>query len=300
MSLRLTGRQLLGSGSYGCVWEESTHLGAAVAVKIYRSFTRVEAGGSPSSFTPRVPEDAMDELECELRVMAQLDHMNIMKPLGVTFIANHPAMIMPLAECSLDVAVGRVDAVSVLNISVQLLCALEHLHSHDILHCDIKPANVMVMSSGIVKLSDFGMARTVNESRETSKEYSRPYRAPEIMTGEKHATKGTDVWAMGALIYELVTGKRFTDGLQCYTDGLGDPVYDDMDLLNLVCVPMTREIAAREGEASVSDCGLHPEDYYPRKLKLPKCISMVPLISMMLSHNPERYSASVLLSVIYN
>ncbi len=92
----------------------------------------------------------------------------------------------------------------------QVSAALQHAHNHGIIHRDLKPGNVFVTESGHLKLGDFGIARDTHsadltEAGLTVGTYS--YMAPELVRGERAITGQVDLYALGCLIFELLTGK---------------------------------------------------------------------------------------------
>ncbi|NXU81513.1 CDKL2 protein, partial [Oreotrochilus melanogaster] len=86
---------------------------------------------------------------------------------------------------------------------------LDLLFLVQIIHRDIKPENILVSQSGVVKLCDFGFARTLAASGEAYTDYvaTRWYRAPELLVGDIKYGKAVDVWAIGSLITEMLTGE---------------------------------------------------------------------------------------------
>ncbi|KAL0216641.1 hypothetical protein P9112_008825 [Eukaryota sp. TZLM1-RC] len=99
------------------------------------------------------------------------------------------------------------------NIMYQLLQALAHCHDRRVLHRDIKMSNVLINANGDVKLCDFGLARriskTITQSKRpmTPKVVTRWYRAPEVFLGDKGYSWPIDIWSVGCIFAELLTGE---------------------------------------------------------------------------------------------
>ena len=93
-------------------------------------------------------------------------------------------------------------------ITKQILLGLAYLHKekHQI-HRDIKPANILINAGGIVKLTDFGISRTLEKSQAHTFVGSRIYMSPERITGRKYSYP-SDIWSVGLVIYELATGTQ--------------------------------------------------------------------------------------------
>ncbi|XP_009069883.1 PREDICTED: cyclin-dependent kinase-like 2, partial [Acanthisitta chloris] len=96
----------------------------------------------------------------------------------------------------------------------QIMRGIAFCHSHNIIHRDIKPENILVSQSGVVKLCDFGFARPLAASGEVYTDYvaTRWYRAPELLVGDSKYGKAVDVWAIGSLITEMLTGEPLFPG----------------------------------------------------------------------------------------
>ncbi|NXS61267.1 CDKL2 protein, partial [Brachypteracias leptosomus] len=96
----------------------------------------------------------------------------------------------------------------------QIMRGIAFCHSHNIIHRDIKPENILVSQLGVVKLCDFGFARTLAASGEAYTDYvaTRWYRAPELLVGDSKYGKAVDVWAIGSLITEMLTGEPLFPG----------------------------------------------------------------------------------------
>ncbi|XP_063426870.1 serine/threonine-protein kinase Nek9-like [Mytilus trossulus] len=91
----------------------------------------------------------------------------------------------------------------------QLASALSHIHGHDIIHRDVKTLNIFMSKSSLLKLGDFGISKVLEtESKMADSVVGTPYyMSPEIIQGEKYDHK-TDIWALGCVLYELLTFKR--------------------------------------------------------------------------------------------
>jgi serine/threonine-protein kinase len=99
-------------------------------------------------------------------------------------------------------------AIEVYELMKQLLAALDHAHRNGIVHCDIKPANVMVLADLKIKLMDFGVARIENSSQ-TQAGVTRDtptHIAPEQYSGQR-TDRRADLWAAAVILYELLTGR---------------------------------------------------------------------------------------------
>lgn len=85
----------------------------------------------------------------------------------------------------------------------QILCAVDFLHTHRVIHRDLKPQNILVTNTGSIKLADFGLAKTYDfEMRLTSVVVTLWYRSPEILLGLPYATP-VDIWSCGCIMAEL-------------------------------------------------------------------------------------------------
>ena len=100
----------------------------------------------------------------------------------------------------------------------QMLKACDFMHSHNIVHRDIKPENMLLSRNGVLKICDFGFARQLTEADIQSgnplTEYvsTRWYRSPELLVGAPSYSHKVDVWAIGCIFVELVTGRALFTG----------------------------------------------------------------------------------------
>lgn len=101
----------------------------------------------------------------------------------------------------------------------QLLKGMKYMHSGELIHRDLKPSNILLDSECLVKLADFGLARSIasvnqSVSEPIMTEYvaTRWYRAPEILLGSSKYTKAVDMWSIGCILGELYAGKAIFSG----------------------------------------------------------------------------------------
>ena len=191
----------LGEGGMGEVWlAEDTRLGRRTALKFLPSAL---AGG----------EEAQERFIREARAASALDHPNICTIYeaeetdeGQTYIA--------MAYCEGEtikkkIARGPLRLEEALDIAIQMGEGLARAHREGIVHRDIKPANAIITGDGTVKIVDFGLAKFVGATRLTTTGTSMgtaAYMSPEQVRGEG-VDHRTDVWALGVVLYEMVTGR---------------------------------------------------------------------------------------------
>ena len=199
----------LGQGGTGTVWRARRDDGrfeGEVAIKLLHLSLLGQAGA--------------ERFSREGNILARLNHPHIARLLdaGLTE-GGQPYLVIELVHGE------RLDkhcANKALNIDQRLalfddaLAAVAHAHSHLVIHRDIKPSNIMVTPDGVVKLLDFGIAKLMADesalvqatdlTREWGRALTPEYAAPEQLRGEA-VTTATDVYALGVLLYELLSGQ---------------------------------------------------------------------------------------------
>ncbi|XP_020630310.1 cyclin-dependent kinase-like 4, partial [Orbicella faveolata] len=106
-----------------------------------------------------------------------------------------------------------VDPALVKKITHQTLQAVNFCHQHNCIHRDVKPENILITEKGVIKLCDFGFARMLNKNDEyTDYVATRWYRAPELLVGDVHYSFPVDVWAIGCVFAELISGQPLWPG----------------------------------------------------------------------------------------
>src|SRR5271165_5784871 len=148
----------------------------------------------------------------EIRLLATLNHPNIAALRTALTHENQLVMIMEFVEgetLSNRIARAPISTSEAVDYADQILSALSYAHKQNIIHRDIKPANMMLTPQGIVKLMDFGIARSSTDGTLTSTGTtlgSLNYMPPEQVRGES-ADARSDIYSFGVSLYELLTGK---------------------------------------------------------------------------------------------
>ena len=175
--------------------------------------------------------DRLARFRREAQLLAALNHPNIAHVHGLEDAGGHPALIMELVEgrtLADRLAAGRMPLDESLPIARQIVEALEAAHASGIIHRDLKPANIKVRDDGTVKVLDFGLAKALEPDgpagagATTSPTISMhataaglilgsaAYMSPEQARG-RPVDRRADVWAFGAVLYEMLTGRRAFD-----------------------------------------------------------------------------------------
>jgi len=148
----------------------------------------------------------------EIRLLATLNHPNIAALRTALTYQNQLVMVMEFVEgetLANRLARAPLSTAEVVNYADQILSALSYAHKQNIIHRDIKPANMMLTPTGVVKLMDFGIARSSKDGALTSTGTtlgSLNYMPPEQVRGEA-ADARSDIYSFGVSLYEMLTGK---------------------------------------------------------------------------------------------
>jgi serine/threonine protein kinase len=201
----------LGEGGMGEVYlAEDTRLGRKVALK----FLSQDLIGD---------NWAKRQLIKEAQAVAPLEHPNICAVYGIEEHENHHFIVMQHIEGQTLAQMIRrktLESNQILPLAQQIVGAIDEAHAHGIIHRDIKPGNIMVTTSGQVKVLDFGLAKIVQRKQslgasENVSELSRAgifqgtvaYMSPEQLRGEKLDYR-TDIFSIGTVLYEMICGSN--------------------------------------------------------------------------------------------
>lgn len=196
--------QFLASGGMGCLFKaRHREQGRAVVVKV----PRFSADGRPE-------REVRQRFLREARIIASMSHPFIVEVLEVLEGEPLPCFVMEFLEG--ETLEARLQASRPGSIRESLLrgidlCdALIHIHRRDVIHRDLKPANVILLVDGGLKLIDFGLSKSPREVTSVTGVGqvlgTMVYMAPEQMRGEE-ATSSSDLYALGAILYHMVTGR---------------------------------------------------------------------------------------------
>ena len=205
---------LLGAGGMGTVYSATDReLRRTVAIKV----------------VDRADAAARHALLQEARIAASLSHPGICSVHEIGRVGDQPFIVMehidgaPLSR-RIPEGIGLPFETAV-HYAMQIVDAVAHAHERGVVHCDLKSSNIMIGRSGTVKILDFGLATRTPPSADLDTETTRseapsgagtvPYMAPEVLCGRRPDTR-SDVWALGVLMYELVSGRRPFSGTTKY------------------------------------------------------------------------------------
>lgn len=198
----------------------------------------------------------------EARIASSLDHPNIgvihgveEAPDGTSFIVMAYYEGITLAE---RLRTGPLAPEQAVDIAAQVARALVEAHSRGIVHRDVKPSNVMVTPSGLVKLVDFGLAAVISARTATSEGLSGTvaYMAPEQTLGER-ADLRCDIWALGVVLAEMITGNRPFHGetMPALLYAILNALPENIDALPAPLQPIVYRALSKEVEGRYGSCG---------------------------------------------
>ncbi|CAK8691354.1 unnamed protein product [Clavelina lepadiformis] len=201
--------EFLGEGQFATVYKakDTQNNNNIVAVKKIKLGNRAEAKDGINRTALR-----------EIKLLQELHHENIIGLFDVFGQKSNISLVFDFMETDLEVIIKDTSIVltqpNIKAYMIMTLQGLEYLHSLWILHRDLKPNNLLIDHSGILKIGDFGLAKSFGSpSREyTHQVVTRWYRCPELLYGARLYGTGVDMWAVGCILAELLLRVPFLPG----------------------------------------------------------------------------------------
>lgn len=270
----------IGRGCYGTVVKAIDPMtGEIVAIKKVKVF-------NPSQSLPQ-------SFYREVSNLQQLKHNNIIELKDVIRTENNsePYLVFNYCEFDLDGLIHQrfyhgLNLKTVKCYFKQILEAVKYCHDNNIIHRDLKPANIFITRHNVVKLGDFGLSRDITKGNPlfTTNVVTPGYRAPELILGNKNYDQSSDMWSLGAILFEMLTGHKLfkpttpTDMSQLYAivSIMGKPKlneiqnYSNINLLNMI-----------------NDTATMPFEEFLRGILPNDALSAIPLLISLLQYNPE-------------
>ena len=195
----------VGEGTYGVVYKcQNKNTKDYVALKKLRLENEDEG----------IPSTAMREIS----ILKQMKHPNIVKLVDLIHGDKKLYLVFEFMDYDLkkflDMNGGPLPPQLVKSYLYQITSAIRYCHSKRILHRDLKPQNLLIDKSGVIKLADFGLARAfgVPIKTLTHEVLTLWYRAPEILLGQKEYSTPVDIWSLGLIFFEMAHRKPLFAG----------------------------------------------------------------------------------------
>ncbi|KAJ1845631.1 Cyclin-dependent kinase catalytic subunit [Coemansia sp. RSA 2708] len=196
----------VGEGTYGVVYKaRDLQDGKIVAMKKIR--LEVDDEGVPSTAIR------------EISLLKELQHENIVKLFDIVYNDAKLYLVFEFLDLDLkkymdSVGPGGLSPAQVKSYMHQLVKGIAFCHSHRTLHRDLKPQNLLIDQSGMLKIADFGLGRAFGVPLRvyTHEVVTLWYRSPEILMGSRHYSIGMDMWSVGCIFAEMVQRKPLFPG----------------------------------------------------------------------------------------
>lgn len=198
----------LGEGQFATVYKaRDVETSEIVAVKKIKIGNREEAADGINRTALR-----------EIKLLHELHHENIIGLLDVFGHKSNVSLVFDFMDTDLEIIIKDpkilLTPANIKSYMIQTLKGLEYLHHHWILHRDLKPNNLLISGSGILKIGDFGLAKFFASPNRinTNQVVTRWYRCPELLFGARQYGTGVDIWAVGCILAELLLRVPFLPG----------------------------------------------------------------------------------------
>jgi len=225
----------LGEGQFATVYkaEDTENDNMIVAVKKIKLGHRTEAKDGINRTALR-----------EIKLLQELSHPNVLALLDIFGHKSSISLVLDHMETDLEIIIKdtslMLSPAHIKSFTVMTCQGLEYLHDNWILHRDMKPNNLLLDKNGVLKICDFGLAKTFGSPNRqyTHQVVTRWYRCPELLFGARNYGVGIDMWATGCILAELLLRVPFLPGesdlgqLSKIFETLGTPTEDDWPGMN--------------------------------------------------------------------
>jgi len=257
--------ELLGKGAFGAVCAAIHSSGEIVAIK--------KISGAFDEEATRF--DAAKRTLREIQLLRHLKHENVigLRRLLLSPDGRDAYLVTDRMDSDMAKVIDSKQQLSDDHLKYflyQMLCGLAYVHSAGVVHRDLKPANVLLNANCELKISDFGLARSIDEDEAALTQYvvTRWYRAPEILLLARTYTKAVDVWSVACIFAELLRRRALFAGrdpvhqLSLITSLLGTPAIDELNGVDeklvhaLSSLPRKPPLPLRSAVPNASEAGL--------------------------------------------
>jgi len=198
-------------------YEQGTQIGSGGFGRVYNA-TRAEDGwtGVLKFLKEDYNGDSLRRFQREVRIQAQMEHPNIVPVVAMNLNADPPWFVMPKAESNLRTYVREHHGEDELPIFIAVASGVAYAHNNGIIHRDLKPENILLFGGEEGQprpaVSDFGLGKEIERETPTLTQDNigmgtYQYAAPEQCRDAKSVNERADIYALGKILYELLTGK---------------------------------------------------------------------------------------------
>jgi len=214
----------LGEGSTGTVFKaRQLSMDRLVAIKVL--FPKLAAN-----------REFLERFQREAHLAAKFSSNNVIQAIDVGQAGGYNYFVMEYVEgvtIKDELSKGKIyEEKEAVDIVLQIAQALQHAHRRNLIHRDIKPANIVITREGVAKLADLGMARATGDQPGVKEEKGIAgtpyYMAPEQIRGKKDVDSRVDIYALGATLFHMVTG-RSSQHQAVVRPGRGRRVHDGQE-----------------------------------------------------------------------